>query len=284
MSRIAVLLTCYNRKQTTLGCLKALRDQHVECDIYLVDDRSPDETGRVVKEEYPDVHVLLGTGNLFWNRGMHLAWKAASDLDYDFYLWLNDDTKLKSSALEDMLCVSMKHSNEVIICGATQDECSLNFTYGGRDRAYIPIIPNGSDQSIYYMNGNIVLVPRAVYQKVGMLDPYFHHDIGDFDYGLRARKLGVKILSSYDFVGFCERNLSALTKERLMGVSLIKRLIRLFSPFGQNPFQQFKFAYRHQNVLKAIYVFFKLIFINIVPDQLYKSFITPPTVAKKREF
>lgn len=50
------------------------------------------------------------------------------------------------------------------------------------------IIPNGKLQLCEYFNGNIVLIPQAVYSVVGMNNPSYSHSIGDFDYGLRAKK------------------------------------------------------------------------------------------------
>lgn len=108
MERIAVLLTCYNRVETTLGCLRHLFKTTVEdgisFDVFLVDDLSPDRTGAIVKESFPSVHVIEGTGKLFWNRGMALAWKTASESEcYDYYLWLNDDVFLEEHALTTAL-------------------------------------------------------------------------------------------------------------------------------------------------------------------------------------
>ncbi|WP_333410708.1 hypothetical protein [Microcoleus sp. LAD1_D5] len=48
-TRIAVLLTCFNRKQKTLACLEALFNQTLPADTslttYLVDDASTDGIG-----------------------------------------------------------------------------------------------------------------------------------------------------------------------------------------------------------------------------------------------
>jgi glycosyltransferase involved in cell wall biosynthesis len=48
--KIAVLMTCYNRVQTTLQCLSHLEKAMADVvgatfDIWLVDDNSPDRTG-----------------------------------------------------------------------------------------------------------------------------------------------------------------------------------------------------------------------------------------------
>ncbi len=98
ISTIAVLLTCHNRRDKTIQCVTALYEQagleeSYSIDVFLVDDASNDGTGEAVKNEFPQVYIIQGNGNLYWNRGMHLAWETAADAqDFDCYLWLNDDT------------------------------------------------------------------------------------------------------------------------------------------------------------------------------------------------
>jgi GT2 family glycosyltransferase len=74
---IAVLLTCYNRKQKTLGCLRSLLGQpqgfNSRLTVYLLDDASTDGTANAIAEEFPQVRLLEGDGNYYWNGGMRAA-------------------------------------------------------------------------------------------------------------------------------------------------------------------------------------------------------------------
>src|SRR6266508_2413563 len=107
LKRVAVLMTCYNRREKTLACLDALSRQVMPPDlvmhIYIVDDGSTDGTGAAVRKAHPAVRVLQGNGSLYNNGGMRLAFSEALKGDYDYYLWLNDDTTLYPSALEWLL-------------------------------------------------------------------------------------------------------------------------------------------------------------------------------------
>ena len=105
MKYIAVLLTVHNRKEKTLKCLSELYSQQLSKEykliIYLTNDGCTDGTPEAVKANFPDVIIVNGDGSLFWNRGMYKAWTvASSDKDYDFYLWLNDDTLVKKFKLQ----------------------------------------------------------------------------------------------------------------------------------------------------------------------------------------
>src|SRR5215469_2793644 len=66
--RIAGLVACYNRVALTLRCLTSLFEtfehQDATLEIFLVDDGSPDKTGEIVKQRFPQVHVITGTGSL----------------------------------------------------------------------------------------------------------------------------------------------------------------------------------------------------------------------------
>ena len=42
-------------------------------------------------------------------------------------------------------------------------------------------------------NGQVVLIPRAVVQRIGNIDPAFVQLMGDFDYGLRERAAGCSV-------------------------------------------------------------------------------------------
>src|SRR4051812_46438313 len=99
---IAVLITCFNRRETTLACLRSLGRQALPAGyvlrVFLTDDGSSDGTGDAVRREFPDVTVLQGDGKLYWVGGTMMAWNAAQPAD--FYLWLNDDVRLRAGALQ----------------------------------------------------------------------------------------------------------------------------------------------------------------------------------------
>lgn len=252
---IAVLLACHNRRDKTIQCLTALYLQvglieSYTIEVFLVDDASTDGTAESIKINFPEVNIIQGNGNLFWNRGMHLAWKtAAATKDFDYYLWLNDDTFLEKIALQILLQEKYPLS---IVCGTTKSRLEQKANYGGY--AIKPrklLAPNGDYQRSDYCNGNCVLIPKEVFYKLGNLDPIFHHALGDFDYSLRARKMGIDIHVAPDYIGTCESH-DFVPKWQNSTISWRKRLKNLYTvSSGCCPSEFFVFEKRHNGLMVA---------------------------------
>ena len=270
MNQIAVLLTCFNRKEKTIQCLEHLFYLNKNVDIYLVDDNSTDGTYEAVTTQFPEVIILKGNGNLFWNRGMHLAWEKAAQKDYDFYLWLNDDVLLYPNCFEELFeCIKITDS-KAVISGIIESADKMKTLYGGTDRNKKLIQPNGKLNPITNLNGNVVLVPKYVFYKVGIFDPVYHHDLGDVDYGLRAQKIGIGVYSTRIAVASGEKNL--ICRERQNHTTVNKRLKKLYSPLGSNPNIIFYYRKKYYGILNAVVFYAFIHFINIIPDNLNQLF------------
>lgn len=260
MCRIAVLLTVFNRKDKTLKCLKLLSSQErnfhfFSLDVYLTNDGCTDGTPEAVKRCYPFVRIINGDGNLYWNHGMLEAWKAASKDDYDFYLWINDDVELYPNAVERLLDESKIHNHEAIIGGAMCASFDNTLvTYGGRISRHRLIQDVQRAQKCNTLSGNLVLVPKYVYQKIGMNDPYYKHSLGDLDYTLTANENGLQVWVARGIFGICDR------EDRIQGWSdrrnnLLTRFKNLYSIRGNNPIMEFHFNLKHYGIINAVYRF-----------------------------
>jgi GT2 family glycosyltransferase len=266
---IAALLTCHNRKEQTLACLRALFSQELrpECRlvVYLTDDGSCDGTAVAVRERFPEVCLLAGDGTLFWNGGMRLAFGAALKGNYDYYLWLNDDTLLDSGVVAALLRthteVLTKSGAEAIVVGSTRSPQDGSPTYGGvvrrsrlRRTRFSLVEPAAVPVKCETMNGNCVLVPHAVAARVGILDRAFVHGMGDFDYGLRACAAGFAVWVMPGFVGVCEKN--ALTGTFYDdSLPLAERWRKMCSPKGLSPSEWRVFCKRHAGLLWPVFFF-----------------------------
>ena len=245
--QIAVAMTCHNRRPKTVNCLERLYAQegineNFSLDIFLVDDGSTDGTAQEVEKLFPQVNIIQGTGSLFWNGGMHIAYGEALKGDYDFYLWINDDVSLYPNAISHLIQtyqqVKAENDKESIILGGMADPETGACTYGGfarlgswslrmREVSPHPDTPVRCDAN----TGNCVLISRAIARWIGNIEPYYRHRWGDPDYGLRAGKMGFQLWLAGGFVGECENNPTA-ERWRDSGLSLKARLSDFHSVKG----------------------------------------------------
>ena len=227
--RLCALLTCFNRRDKTLACLRALAAStgldDVRVQAVLVDDGSSDDTAQAVAAEFDWVRVVrVGATEdaLFWCRGMHRAFAAALETGFDHYLWLNDDTMLAPDALARLLetarSLRRREGAAVMVVGSTVDAATGVVTYGGERRPsrWRPLRierlqPRAEPQRCDSMTGNIVLIAADVALRVGNVDPVFEHSMGDTDYALRARGRGVQLWVDAGMHGTCSDNSPAGT-------------------------------------------------------------------------
>lgn len=216
-----MLLVCRNRRDTTLEALRALSSATSNSAILvrqvLFDDASTDGTVEAVLEQYPKTIVVRGDGTAFWNGGLYQAWREALPLQVDAFLWLNDDVVLDSDALLRLRRAwdrsSLKQpEKDFILVGSTRDAAG-RVTYGGNRlqpspfALRLPLVqPVDQAVSVDTFNGNFVLVPREVVSRIGINDPAYFHNLGDHDYGLRARQAGISVLLLEGTIGVCEAN------------------------------------------------------------------------------
>lgn len=218
--KIAVLIACHNRRLKTIECIKAVNSQILPIDISLklivTDDGSTDGTYEAIRKNFPDVVVLKGNGDLYWNKGMCFAFNWAFPENYDAYLLLNDDTYIFNDAIYSMIetlnSEYRESGNSAIIIGTTKASYSDTVTYGGlirkgKLRPFSFMLADTRKKNILCtsMNGNCVLVPSCVVKKIGFLDEKFRHAMGDIDFGLRATKADIKLIATR-YIGICDRN------------------------------------------------------------------------------
>ncbi len=256
--RIGVALTCHDRRERTLSCLGRVAAQTghgSDLDIVVVDAGSSDGTATAVADRFPAAEVIRTGADVYWNAGMRLALARAATRDPDHYLWLNDDTDLDPGALARLLETSRWAGDAAIVVGSVRDPVTGTTTYGGvtRPRTTRPlhfalVEPGGDPRPGDTMNGNCVLVPRAVARRVGELDPAFSHGMGDFDYGLRAAQAGVPVWIAPGTVGTCARNAPARPAR-----GPLRELRRLRGPKGLPPAEWLRFARRWGGPLWPVY-------------------------------
>lgn len=209
---LLVLLTCHNRMEKTIACLKSLKsDVNQNFSFIVVDDNSSDGTVEALSQ-IEGVTLIAGNGSLFYSGGMRMAIAEAKRRDlkcFDYVMFINDDVMFFEGAITRLITY-LGGSDEILV-GATCGE-SRHLSYGGavRTNKIKPSYKNvmSGNQKVYCDTfcANCVLIPTEIFKVLDNIDPIYHHAMGDFDYGCAAKRVGYRILASDFFVGTCNDN------------------------------------------------------------------------------
>lgn len=258
--KIAVLLTCFNRKDKTISCLTSLyhsldvynenidnTENKIELSVYLTDDGCTDGTAESVRNNFADkkITILQGNGNLYWAGGMRFAWKEAlkkHDI-WDFYFLLNDDTDLLDNLFEELsithkYCIN-KYKKAGIYSGITSSKSDFNkMTYGGdvwKNKflgTSVRLKPIGQPQLCDITNANILLISRNVVDTIGIFWEGYTHGRADNDYSNTARKNNIPVLLTANFCGRCDNDHKSIKEieQLIIKMSLSERRKYFSSP------------------------------------------------------
>ena len=277
MKKIIALTTCHNRCNLTLRGLDTLKKQEIPNGFYLnvvlVDDGSVDGTGDAVRKMFPEVNVLNGSGDLFWAGGMRFGWNEfVKQQDFKYLIVFNDDITLYNNAISQLLfSASMLEKSGCklfAVVGGFKDP-SLNATsYGGvvfdsqwHPLRYHKLNPSNTIQDCDTLNMNFALLSKEALNLTGFLSPEFVHAKADFDFGLRLRTSGGRVVLAPGYVGEC-KNESAVEFNK--NDSLRKQWEKLINVKIEPPRERFIFYKRHGGIFWLIFFFlpyFKFCFL-----------------------
>ena len=250
--QIAAILTVFNRKKKTLSCLRHLFDAmeaynqqdtekaKVAITIYMTDDGCTDGTTDAVKDAFPlhDIHIIQGTGSLFWAGGMRLAWQTAIDSGtaWEYFLLLNDDTNVWSNLFDELFGADTYGFNKTgrhglssgITCQPNQTE---KITYGGfifesnAKGVHVLAQPAGGPQAVDMTHANILLIHHQVVDDCGIFYKGYIHGVADEDYCMMAKRKKFPTMVTAHVCGECPNDHYSQEQEAnmLMGLSLAER-------------------------------------------------------------
>ena len=277
---VAVLLTCFNRKDLTISCLESLKkarssynkqkSSNLECSIFLTDDACTDGTSEAVKSclKDEDLHIIYADGNAYWAGGMRLAWREAiKSGDFDFFLLLNDDTEVWDNLFEELFlaheyCLRKYNKAGVYGGNTTWKTDHTKISFGGKKgnksffERYQRIYPNGTPQECDIVNANILMVAHSVVKTIGIFPDCYKHGAADNDYGLRANKAGFPVVVTGNFCGSCDADNYNYLEEcvKISNMSLSQRS-KYFAKPVNSIHDRYEFAKRWRRSLLPMILF-----------------------------
>lgn len=217
---ILALCASYNRVEKTLA---AFRDLHRQPEIpgvtltfALVDDNSSDGTIAAIMAEFPLTMTVNSGGERYWAGSMRFGYQSFWDSNrYTHLLVFNDDCTFFDNSLSILIksALSNKQERGTVVVGAMRDPKTSELTYGGLvKKKWAPgvyfrtIDPTSKTQAIDTLNMNFAIIDKEALHYNELILSHFVHGFADFDFGLRAKRNGAKVLLAPHFLGECTRN------------------------------------------------------------------------------
>lgn len=273
--KIAVLLTCFNRKEKTIKALMSVQkaaeiynsshDSRLTLHVFLTNDGCNDGTPEAARALFlpEEINIIDSDGNSYWAGGMRLAWKQAMDshLKWDFYLLINDDVEFVPSAFETLFYTHeyaiTKYGKGGVYSGFICSKSEPNrIIYGAKSykknllsKAY-DLSPTGAPQQCLMVNANILMVCPNVVDGIGQLDTVFIHGGADWDYGIRASRAGFPVLATPEICGVGENDHDNDFQERKKVVKMSLSERRSFLNKPNKGYQDALYFFKRYNKFK----------------------------------
>lgn len=210
-AKVATVIVTWNKLHDVcllLEDIAKLNLQHIQLDIYVVDNASTDGTQAYLEQHYSSKVKILETGsNLGGSGGFSHGLQFVSKLQYD-YLWLlDDDVRLDPLALSALI-QTLQKSNEVGLVGSqirklkepdtiqelgsfiNIEKAHLRTNFGNCSNIYTQkIIRSKPYISVDACAAASLLVRSEVVRQIGVFEDYFLH-FDDVEWCLRAKQAG----------------------------------------------------------------------------------------------
>lgn len=211
LPHVAIVILNWNREADTLECLESLaRISYPSFSVIVVDngstDGSPDAIERWGRENLPLTLIRNAENRGFVrgsNQGMHHA--LATGTDYVFLL--NNDTVVEPGVLR-LLVATAERSGDTGMAGPKIYKYGEERVLDSAGTRTIPWLAQGfllghgeedrgqfdSSAEMPYITGTALLVKRAVLEQAGLMDEDYFCYFDDFDWGMKVREAGYRLL------------------------------------------------------------------------------------------
>jgi GT2 family glycosyltransferase len=207
---IAVIIVNWNGKKDTLECLESFKKVCFSTyELIVVDNGSSDDSAEEIRKFFPEITLLKTGENLGFSGGNNVGIHYALTTRAEAILLLNNDTVVDAELLRAF--EGGFHSDPRIgILGAKiyLFDAPEHFDHFGgnwnRKKANFDLmghrLPDDKvtwedAKEIDYVCGCALMARRAVFEKVGLLEPRFFLYWEESDFCYRAKKNGFKIMT-----------------------------------------------------------------------------------------
>jgi GT2 family glycosyltransferase len=199
LPRLGILVLNHNGKNWLLPLYDSIKfDGYPEVRVYLVDNASDDGSVELTFERYPEVTVVRMPQNLGYCMAYNLAMPYAFADGCEWVIWANNDIRLESGCLNELVRVAQSDSRIGVLGPAflAWESNDPNYYMVGNHPYAISAMKSQSREPIdvEWVEGSFLMVSRRCVEAVGPLDPYFFLYWEEADFCRRARHKGWRVV------------------------------------------------------------------------------------------
>jgi len=211
MKKVSIIILTYNSRDNIEVLLKSINAQTFQnFEIIIVDNASQDETVKFIKENYPEIKIIINPENYWFAKGNNIGIKQAQG---EYILICNDDIKLDSNCLQylvddlnnnqkigaitgKILRLTDNTDYSIVDCAGLKKTIYRKFINIGENQPDLGQFDN--KQQIFGVSGAFFLARKKALEDIKYQDEYFDQDFvaykEDIDLSYRLRQKGWKII------------------------------------------------------------------------------------------
>jgi len=205
--RISIIMLNWNSIDDTRECLESLKKvTYPNYDIIVVDNASKGDDAKLLSSEYGNQTMIISNAeNLGFPEGNNVGIRQALKKGSDFCLLLNNDTIVDPEFLSELVEVAKDPSIGVVGSKIYNYYDSNRVDSAGGKALYwlMLFMAKGYEKDMGqfdtiedrdFVFANSMLIKREVFEKVGLLDPDFFFGAEEYDYCIRVKRHGYRIV------------------------------------------------------------------------------------------
>jgi GT2 family glycosyltransferase len=203
---VYVVVLTWNQLETTLECLTSLAQMiYPNFRIVVVDNCSTDGTTGAIKEQFPNVEVVVNKRNLGYPGGCNVGLRYALNQGAEYIFAINNDVSVDPAVLDELLGAAAPDVGILTPKVYFADDPKRIWSVGGR-RHPLTLemihkcdcrLDQGQWEEVLeqdYLIGCAHLFSRSLLEGIGVLDAGFFLYYDDLDICIRAQRAGYRLL------------------------------------------------------------------------------------------